>query len=114
MTQPRDPETCLRDILEAAKLTLVFIDGLDQGHFGSDLKTQSAVIRQLEIIGEAANRIPRDAQIKIIGIPWRKLISMRNRLIHCYDDIEVGIVWYTATTELKSLIAAVESALQKS
>ena len=60
MTQPRDPEACLRDILEAAKLTLVFIDGLDQGRFGSNLKTQAAVLRQLEIIGEAANRISKD------------------------------------------------------
>jgi uncharacterized protein with HEPN domain len=68
MTQPRDPETCLGDILNAAKLTLVFIDGQDQGRFGSDLKTQAAVIRQLEIIGEAANNHAQEAVALMHGV----------------------------------------------
>lgn len=113
MTQPRDAETCLRDVLDAAKLALVFIAGLDEGRFSSDLKSQAAVVRQLEIIGEAANRIPKPIQATLPNIPWKKLISMRNRLIHCYDDVEVGIVWYTATDELDTLIEAVESAIKE-
>lgn len=112
MTQLRDKES-LQDIVNAAQLTQQFISGLDRGLFGTDRKTQSAVIRQLEIIGEAANRVSKQTQVRFPEVPWLKIISMRNRLIHAYDDIELGIVWKTATVELQILVKAIEEVLAK-
>jgi uncharacterized protein with HEPN domain len=63
-------------------------------------------MRQLEIVGEAANRVSRQTQSKFAEIPWNKLISMRNRLIHGYDDVEMAIVWQTVTVELAKLITS--------
>ena len=110
MTQPRD-ETSMQDIISAATLAMQFIDGLDQKSFEADLKTQSAVMRQLEIVGEAANRVSRQTQSKFAEIPWNKLISMRNRLIHGYDDVEMAIVWQTVTVELAKLITSLNKIL---
>jgi len=98
----------LIDMLEAAKLIKIFSDGIEQDVFNQDLMRQSAVIRQLEIMGEAGNRISQETQVKLPQIPWRKIIGMRNHLIHEYDDIDLDIVWNTIENNLQNLMNEIE------
>ncbi|WP_234406670.1 DUF86 domain-containing protein [Limnothrix sp. PR1529] len=91
-------------MLNAAQLAQSFVQGIDWEVFEQDLMRQAAVIRQLEIIGEAARGISTETQAAIPSIPWAKVIGMRNRLIHEYDAIDLEVA-------LPGLITAVEQAI---
>jgi uncharacterized protein with HEPN domain len=73
----------------------------------------SAVVRELEIIGEAANSIPATIHKKYPQIPWKQMIAMRNRLIHAYFDVDHDIVWITTNQYLPVLIRDLEIILKK-
>jgi uncharacterized protein with HEPN domain len=96
------------DILEAARLLQMFVAGVAQDTFENDLMRQAAVIRQLEIMGEAARRLSEETRLKFSEIPWRQIIGMRNRLIHGYDDVDLVIVWDSIQNDLPLLIAQLE------
>ncbi len=68
-----------------------------------------ALVRLLEIIGEAANRIPNDEQAQYPQIPWAQVVSLRNRLIHGYDSVDFDILWQIVSQDLPPLIAALET-----
>lgn len=76
--------------------------------FEKDLMRRAAVMRQLEIMGEAARRLSEETRLEISEIPWRQIISMPNRLIHGYDDVDLVIVWETIQNDLPPLIAELE------
>ena len=99
------------DILIAARLIGQFIEGIDKEIFESDLMRQSAVIRQLEIIGEATKRLSQDFRAVYPQIPWRQMAGMRDILIHNYDDIELNEVWNVATISIPELIEQIEDIL---
>ena len=103
----------LLDILEAAKLALSYVERKAKGEFLSDLQCQDAVIRRFEIIGEAARRISEETRATFPGLPWNDMISMRNVMIHDYDDIDLVIVWETVHNDLPQLIASLEKILQE-
>ncbi len=67
-----------------------------------------ALVRLLEIIGEAASRVPNDERAGYPGIPWAELVALRNRLIHAYNRVDLDIVWQIATLDLPGLIRALE------
>ena len=92
------------DILIAARLIGQFIEDIDREIFESDLMRQSAVIRQLEIIGEATKRLSQEFRAIYPQIPWRQMAGMRDILIHNYDDIEVDELWNVATISIPELI----------
>lgn len=71
----------------------------------------SAVVRELEIIGEAANSIPESFRKKYPEIPWKQMIAMRNRLIHAYFDVDHDIVWITTNDYIPPLIQQLEIVL---
>lgn len=96
------------DILTAAGHVQSFIRGVGYEDFMADMKTQSAVIRQLEIIGEAARRLSPEFRSRHSGIPWRKMVGMRNMLIHAYRSVDEDVVWNAATLSVPALIAALE------
>ena len=98
----------LLDMLNAAKLAQDFVAGVDWEAFELDLMRQAAVTRQIEIIGEAARRTSSDTQADFSDIPWSKIIGMRNRLIHEYDDLDLETIWNTTQLALPELIAALE------
>ena len=98
----------LVDILEAARLLQKFVEGVNQDTFQNDLMRQAAVMRQLEIMGEAARRLSEETRQELSEIPWHQIIGMRNRLIHVYDDVDLAIVWDTVQNDLPPLIAQLE------
>ncbi len=105
--QPRELNYLL-DILEAARLLQTFVEGVEQDTFEIDLMRRAAVMRQLEIMGEAARRLSPETCMELSQIPWSDMIGMRNRLIHGYDDVDLEIVWDTIQNDLQPLIAELE------
>jgi uncharacterized protein with HEPN domain len=83
----------LEDMLESASKILSYTAGLDYEQFISDNKTIDATVRNFEIIGEAANRIPDDYKLLHPEIEWRRIIGLRNRIIHEYFGIDYQILW---------------------
>lgn len=74
---------------------------------------RNAVIRRLEIIGEAARRISDETKSAYQNLPWYEMVGMRNVMIHDYDDVDMVIVWETIQNDLPPLISALESILSK-
>ena len=86
----------LKNIIESIGKIERYIDGFDERKFQSDEKTQDAVIRQLEIVGETARLLPDEIKIANPQVPWCDISGMRNHLIHCYFKVEIEEVWRTA------------------
>ena len=102
----------LLDMLKAAKLAQAFVEDVDWDAFQFDLMRQSAVTRQLEIIGEAARRISEASQAERPEIPWHQIIGMRNRIAHEYDRINLSTRWDTVQLALPALIAILEAIIE--
>lgn len=100
----RDKEYLI-DILEAAKLALSYVSGKSKDEFLKDTQCQDAVIRRLEIIGEAARRISDETRATYPNLPWKAMVGMRNVMIHEYDDLDLVIVWDTVQNDLSPLVA---------
>ena len=98
----------IQDIFESIEDIDAFIIGMSYEDFAGDKKTLNAVIRSLEIIGEAAKKIPEAIRAKHPGIPWRQMAGMRDKLIHEYHGVDKEIVWVVATEELPAILPAVE------
>ena len=79
------------------------VRGRSRSDVDSDRLLALALVRLLEIIGEAAGRVPAEEQARRPGIPWPAIVGLRNRLIHGYDDVDYDIVWQIATTDLPLL-----------
>lgn len=95
----RDPALLLED-------ALAFVAGLDERAFVASNLHQSAVIRKLEVIGEAAGRVSKSFCAAHADIPWREITGLRHPLIHGYGDVRLDIVWRVTTERLPGLIAA--------
>ena len=79
----------------------------------SDRILNLALVRLLEIVGEAANRVPRDVQQRAPRIPWSEIIGMRHRLIHGYDQVDFDILWQIVVRDLPRLVPELEELLQE-
>jgi uncharacterized protein with HEPN domain len=101
-------EVYLVDIVTSAKLARSYVADTSRSEFMRNVQVQDAVIRRLEIIGEAARRLADATKAKFPSLPWRLMIRMRNIMIHEYDGIDLPIVWETVTHDLPLLIAALE------
>lgn len=95
----------LLDMLLAAEDALGFVAGMDRAAFLASALHQSAVIRQITIIGEAANRITRGFQAAHPDIAWSNIIGMRHRLVHGYDEVRLDQVWAVVQSHLPALAA---------
>ena len=102
---PRDWRLRIEDILEASGRVETYIAGLTFEQFQSDRKTVDAVVRNLEVIGEAARHLVTIQHDLPPDIPWADIAGMRNVLIHAYFGVDLGIVWQTATVDVPALAA---------
>jgi uncharacterized protein with HEPN domain len=102
----RDPHLRLLDIIEACERLELYIENLDFTAFDADLKTQDAVIRLFEIIGEAVKSIPDEWTEKEPDIPWRQIAGFRDVLAHSYFAVNSSVVWAAAVEKAPLLKAA--------
>lgn len=102
----RDPQLRLEDILEACDRLRTHIENLDFEDFDKDLKTQDAVIRVFEIIGEAVKSLPDEWTEKEPEIPWRQIAGFRDVLAHAYFAVNTSVVWAAAVEKAPLLKAA--------
>jgi uncharacterized protein with HEPN domain len=109
---PRDPGVYLEDILDAIEQIRTYTAGYDVEAFRRDRKTQDAVIRNLEIIGEAARSLPESSKASAAEIEWRKISGLRNILTHEYFGVNLEIVWDVVQTKLADLEAACRGLLE--
>ena len=101
----------LKDIVHAARLAVSFIEGMTRDEFLGDVMRQSAVIRQIEIMGEATKRLSKSFRAEYPEIRWKDVAGMRDVLIHAYDQVEPNEVWVAATISIPALLAAIEPIL---
>lgn len=102
----------LSNIVQSINKIDRYTDGFDEKGFQADEKTQDAVIRQLEIIGEAARLLPDELKTANPHVPWRDISGMRNHLIHRYFRVDIDEVWRTAKSDLDTLREAVEKIME--
>lgn len=112
MKEKRDSSDYLRDILDAIDKIAQFTRGMSSGQFASDDKTQFAVVRAMEIVGEATKHIPKTVRTRHPQVPWAKMAGMRDKLIHGYFGVDLEIVWQTATQLIPTLRPLIAKALQ--
>lgn len=101
----------LNDILESISDIKEFVAGIDYENFLRDKKTSKAVIRSLEIIGEAAKKIPEPLRNNHKEIPWQEIMGMRNKLAHEYFGVDLDIVWQSIHEDINPLEAVVKEVL---
>lgn len=110
----KDDEIRLRHMLDAAREAQSFIAGKPRLALDTDRKLALALVKDMEIIGEAASRVSEQSRAEYPAIPWPDIINMRNRLIHAYFDIDLDIVWDTVTKDLPPFIIIIEKILSSS
>ena len=101
----------LKHMLDSTEAILSFIKGKRRASLDRDRLLLSAVLRELEIIGEAAGRISEKTKKKFPNLPWKELIGMRNRLIHAYFDVDHDIVWKTIREYLPSFLKQLQETI---
>ena len=104
----RDDRSYLLDMLVAARDAVSFTKGLSYDEFARDRRSQFAILKAVEIVGEAASRLSADTKERHPDIPWREIVGMRNRLVHDYFDIDLRLVWETVDSDLPVLVAHLE------
>jgi uncharacterized protein with HEPN domain len=110
MSPKRDILDYLTDIMDAIDAAHSFVVDMDATQFRVDRRTVYAITHALEIVGEAAKRIPDPVRVRYPAVPWRLMAGMRDRLIHGYDTVDLDVLWKTVTEDLpttRPLIAEV-------
>lgn len=100
-------------MMEAIEAASDFIDGRNRVDLDSDRQLLFAIVRAIEVAGEAAAKISPESRALAPEVPWQSIVSMRNRLIHGYFDIDRSIVWKTAREELPALLPALRALVVK-
>lgn len=91
-------------MLQAAEEALSFSNGIERQTLESERMRSLAIVRCLEIVGEAASQVSPETRAELDSIPWRAVVGMRNRLIHAYFDIDLDILWNTVTLDVPRLV----------
>ena len=113
MKKERRPEEFLSDIVETTQKAFSFTDGMSFEEFRNDEKTVFAVIRALEIVGEATKNVPQEIRQMAPDVPWRAVAGMRDKLIHDYVEVELRIVWTTVRDDLPDFVERVRAVLEQ-
>jgi uncharacterized protein with HEPN domain len=102
----------LRHMLDAVQRVASYLKDVRRDEFLDDPEKQDAVIRQLELIGEAAGRVSASTRGANVEIPWRQITGMRHKLIHDYFVVDLDVVWKTATEDVPGLGPLLEKAIE--
>ena len=98
-------------MLDAALEALELAGGRDESQLETDRTVSLALVRLLEIVGEAASKVSADTRAGLPGVPWREMVDMRNRVIHAYMDVDLDLVATTILDDLPPLVIALRQAL---
>jgi len=109
----KEYEPYLRDVLDRIAKIRRYIEGYDYDSFCDDEKTSDAVIRNIEVIGEAIRHVPDDLRQKYPKIPWRQIAGMRDKLIHDYLGVDLEYVWNVASLRIDELEADIKGILEE-
>jgi uncharacterized protein with HEPN domain len=109
----KDPKIFLHHILESISEIEKYTKDISEDEFVRSTQVQDAVIRRLEIIGEAAKNIPGEIKEKYDSIPWKKITGSRDVLIHDYFEVDIEAVWDTATKDIPKLKRNIKKILEK-
>ncbi len=99
----KEDRVYLFHIVEACE-TISYIENVDFEEFNKNRMMPDAVIRELEIIGEASKKLSKETKRKIKGVPWKDIIGMRDKLIHGYFGVDNEVVWETANRDVRNLL----------
>jgi uncharacterized protein with HEPN domain len=102
----------LRHMLDHAREAVAMASDRSRAELDTDRQLNLSLVRLLEIVGEAAGRVPAEERVRHPDIPWPEIVGLRNRLIHGYDSVDFDILWQIVSDDLPPLIAALEKALQ--
>lgn len=108
----KDERLYLVQMLERAERIFEYTEG-GRDRFLHDRKTQDAVLRSFEVMGEAAKRVPESIRIQAPDIPWKRLAGFRDVLIHQYEGVDLGEVWKRVSEDLPPLVQSIEALLRK-
>ncbi|MFH0860290.1 MAG: DUF86 domain-containing protein [Candidatus Altiarchaeota archaeon] len=103
----------IKDILEAIAQIQTFTGGMSLTQFQDDDKTSSAVVRKLEIIGEAAKNVPSDIRQKNKAIPWSDMAKTRDKIIHGYFGVDYDVIWKTIQEKLPEIKTPLKQLLKE-
>ena len=109
-----DDQVRLKHMVDHANEAITMLRGHRREDLESDRQLNLALVRLLEIVGEAAARIEPALQAKIPGVPWSQVIGLRHRLIHGYDDVDFDILWRIVSDDLPPLVLQIETFLEDS
>jgi Uncharacterized conserved protein len=107
----KDWRVRVEDMLEAIGRVTAYVDGMTPRQFMADSRTQDAVLRNLEVLGEAAKRVPFAIQRRHEAIPWSRIGDMRNILVHEYHSVDPAIILDAARHDLPPLVAPLKALL---
>jgi uncharacterized protein with HEPN domain len=99
----RDPSFYITHMLESIDLVEQFISGVDKVGYMGNVEKQEAIVRRISIMGEASKGVPDEVKGRYSDVPWRRIASMRDILIHGYFRVDLDLVWTVATEELGPL-----------
>lgn len=108
-----DDTVRLRHMIDAAEAAAQFMTGRDRSALDTDRMLLFAVVRAIEVVGEAAAKLSIEARASAPQIPWGAVVGMRNRLIHGYFNVDPELVWKTVNLELPALVPSLRALLSK-
>ncbi len=111
MKNEGDYRDYVEDMLEATDKVAAFISGMTEAQFLADERTQFAVVRALEILGEASKKIPASFKATHSEIPWREVAGMRDKLVHDYFGVNAAVVWRTAKEDAPAIARGLRKAV---
>ena len=102
----------IEDMWESVRRVRRYVEGMTENEFKKDDRTTDAVVRNFEIIGEAANRLPDDFKLQYPDIDWIQIVGLRHRIVHDYFGVDLDIIWYIVQHDLQVFEEALQHILE--